>query len=114
MDQFSRMFWFQWPGLYFQTIMIQIMVISFYLALWVTNFGAASITSTHNKLWGLYSVLPGLLSAILYLYIVTCAALIKVGYYFHYRVYLTAPNLLLPPPAPLSLNLYFVTILSVW
>ena len=53
------------------------MVISFYLALWLTNFLYASLYYLHSPVWCILSLLPGLLSFAVYIYIVKSATLLR-------------------------------------
>jgi hypothetical protein len=53
------------------------MIFSFYLALWITNFNASAFSTLKSPFWECISVVPGLICAALYLYIIKCAALLK-------------------------------------
>ena len=81
-DDFSPLFWCNKPEWYFFLVQTQVMFIAFYLAMWVCNFLTVSYViaqgnkSTQIK-WVFVSLLPGLLSAILYMYCVKTAALLR-------------------------------------
>ena len=81
-DDFSPLFWCNKPEWYFFLVQTQVMFIAFYLAMWVCNFLTVSYViaqgdkSTQIK-WVFLSLLPGLLSAVLYMYCVKTAALLR-------------------------------------
>jgi hypothetical protein len=52
------------------------MLISLYVALWITNFAFAASTAA----WKVLTILPGIVSALVYVYIVKTAALVLATY----------------------------------
>ena len=55
------------PKLYFDLIEVLMMAISLYVAMWLTNFvPVAHYLSNDKIMWEVVSVLPGLLSALLF------------------------------------------------
>lgn len=72
----TDVFLFSSPTLYFHCIQFLIMLISMYLSLWIVNY-----SFTGKGAWQkIYSLLPGLASAIVYIYIVKTSALLKAVY----------------------------------
>lgn len=69
----SSVFLLKNPMLYFETVQALIMLISLYIALWLTNF----LVAAKSIAYIIISLLPGLLSAVVYLYVVKSAALLK-------------------------------------
>jgi hypothetical protein len=77
-EDIVRIFWLDNPTLYFESVQLQIMIISCYLGLWISNYGAVALRMHHdNTFWVIITGLPGLLSVILNMYTVRCAALLK-------------------------------------
>ncbi len=74
--ELNSIFFLKSPELYFKTVVMFIMIISFYLALWITNF--ASVSERMGSYWTTVTLLPGLFSIVIYMYVVKCAALLKV------------------------------------
>lgn len=71
------MFLFDLPVLYFYLVTVMMMVISFYLAVWLTNFLYVSLYYLHSPTWCVLSLIPGLASFMVYIYVIKCAALLK-------------------------------------
>ena len=61
---------------YFDTVCLMILPISFYLSLWITNFVTLSTEIGETIKWQFFSILPGLVSALCYVYITKVAALL--------------------------------------
>ncbi len=79
-EDIVKIFCLSSPTLYFEWVFGMIMIISFYLALWISNYGAVALSlESKGNLWVVLSGLPGLLSLLLYLYTVKCAVLLKVS-----------------------------------
>ena len=79
-DSLDSIFFFHSPGLYFDSVAVTMMPISFHLALWLTNFvsAATEIYSGQKKIyWQLLSLCPGLLAAFVYAYSVRVASLLQ-------------------------------------
>ena len=74
----DAIFIFNSPQLYFGAVAITMMLVSFYLALWVTNFAASAteIGKDVQLFWQLVSLCPGLFSAVIYAYSVRVASLL--------------------------------------
>lgn len=75
-EYIKDLFWFSNPELYFETVRFFIMLVALYLALWLVDYASAAI----GAVWKVISILPGIFSAINYLYIVKTAALLKAMY----------------------------------
>ena len=75
-EYIKDLFWFSRPELYFETVRFFIMLLALYLALWLVDVSGADIGSG----WKMLAILPGLFSAVNYLYIVKTAALLKAMY----------------------------------
>jgi hypothetical protein len=65
-------FFMSWPELYLETVESLILILSLYLALYLTNF----IVSAGTPVWKVFTALPALLSSILLVYIVKCAVML--------------------------------------
>lgn len=76
-EDLSKIFIMGWPALYFETVRITVMLLSFYLALWMVNFLGVSINKLHSPVWALLSLGLGVLAFLLYAYVVKCASLLK-------------------------------------
>jgi Ca2+-binding EF-hand superfamily protein len=77
-EDIVRIFWFNSANLYFEIVMLQVMIISCYLSLWISNYGPVGWgMPSHRTFWIVIGGLPGLLSVVLNLYTVRCAALLK-------------------------------------
>lgn len=77
----SALFFLGSPDLFFSLIPLCSMVISFYLALWLTNFLQSSIYQLHSKSWAIISIIPSVLSFLCFSYVVKTAALLKAVIY---------------------------------
>lgn len=62
------------------------MFISFYVALWISSFLALSLQELHSPFWLVISVLPGLLSFTVFIYVVKSAALLKAVLFIDHEV----------------------------
>ena len=69
-------FWFGKPELYFECVQLLFMVISFYLALWLT----VMLSAAPSDAWKFLSILPILIVCVFFFYIVKTAALLKAVY----------------------------------
>ena len=69
----ADVFFLSWPELYLEGVQSLIMIIALYYALYFTNFIAASGSSE----WKLLTLVPAILSSILLIYIVKCAAMLS-------------------------------------
>jgi len=73
-------FMFSKPNLYFEAVQLTMMPVSFYLALWVTNFVSLATemyNDSHDKVyWQLVSLCPGFFSVFFYAYSVRVASLL--------------------------------------
>lgn len=73
-----RIFLFSNPSIYYAWIMGQVMTISCYVALWLTNFLAIALRlQKDHGFWICATIIPALLSMVLSFYSVRCAALLK-------------------------------------
>lgn len=70
----SDIFIFGRPDIYFECIQLLIMIISLYLSLWFVHYCNAKITPG----WKALTIIPGILSATNYFYIIKSASLLKV------------------------------------
>ena len=74
-----RIFLFNSPNMYYAMIMGQVMTISCYVSLWLTNFVAIALRlQKDHAFWICATALPAILSMLLSFYSVRCAALLKV------------------------------------
>lgn len=69
------MFWCGKPELYFESVQVLFMIISFYAALWLTVMASSS-----SSVWRFLSILPAILILSFFFYIVKTAALLKAIY----------------------------------
>ena len=69
----ADVFFLSWPELYLEGVQSLIMIIALYYALYFTNFIAASGSSE----WKVLTLVPAVLSSILLIYIVKCAAMLS-------------------------------------
>ena len=78
-ETMRNIFLFGRPGMYFFFVEIVIMPISFYLALWITNFATVATHLSYSDMigWQFKTLLPGLACSCLYFYIVKCMALLE-------------------------------------
>ena len=76
-DDIAGAYFYSHPALFFDFVEALNMVVSFYLALWFTNFGAACYQTQHVGNWMVASIAPGLFCFVIYLYIVRTAALLR-------------------------------------
>ncbi len=76
-DDISSAYFYSHPALFFDFVEALNMVVSFYLALWFTNFGSACYQTPYVANWMVASIAPGLICFVIYLYIVRTAALLK-------------------------------------
>ena len=79
-------FLFRSPELYFSVIDHVLMLISFYMALWVVNFSysTASFPNQSDRInWIVASLVPGIASALLFIYVVRTSFLVKVKLALH-------------------------------
>ena len=81
-ENFSGIFFFGAPKSYFYAVQTMIMFIAFYLALWICNFLTVSYVIAQGDesvriRWVIYSLLPGVVSSMLYMYCVKVAALLQ-------------------------------------
>jgi hypothetical protein len=81
-EDFNRIFLFGAPSAYFWVVQTVIMFIAFYLALWICNFLTVSYViargdQSERLKWIFLSLLPGFISALLYMYCVKVAALLQ-------------------------------------
>jgi len=72
----AKVFLFEYPEMYFEGVQALMMLISLYIALWLTNFMVAAKEPWEKAL----SIIFGCLCSILYIYIVRSAALLKAIY----------------------------------
>ena len=72
-------FFFGSPTFYFKVVETWIMVISLYMSLWLTNFLAVAIRAEESAMWAIVSLIPGVMSTLIYMYIIEAAAMLKVG-----------------------------------
>ena len=87
-DDISSIFVCNRPIDYFRTVKLCMIVISLYLGLWVTNYCAVAYhLPVNGSMWVFISFLPALLCIILYVFIIRCAALLKVSYIFALRLF---------------------------
>ena len=78
-EEVVKVFWLNSPAIYFKSVMVQMMVVSCYMSLWLTNYCAVASRMQHNKeFWVIVSLLPAVLCIALNFYIVRCASLLKV------------------------------------
>lgn len=76
----EEIFWMNDAHLFFEVIDHTMMFISLYCALWMCNF----ITTSHEIMiatpaaWQLFGITPGILSVIVYTFVIRSAALLKV------------------------------------
>ena len=74
-------FLFKSPELYFSIIDHILMLISFYMALWVVNFSYSTApfpNESDRTNWIVGSLVPGIASALLFIYVVRTSFLVKV------------------------------------
>lgn len=76
-EDLSRIFLFKNPALYFDAVAITMMPISFYLALWITNFVDVAAYMDNTVGWQIASIAPGIAAAICYMYSVRVASLLQ-------------------------------------
>jgi Ca2+-binding EF-hand superfamily protein len=81
-DDISSAYFFSHPALFFDFVEALNMVVSFYLALWLTNFGSACYQTPYVGNWMVASLAPGLICFVIYLYIVRTAALLRAITFF--------------------------------
>ncbi len=81
-DDISSAYFFSHPALFFDFVEALNMVVSFYLALWFTNFGSACYQTPYVGNWMVASLAPGLICFVIYLYIVRTAALLRAITFF--------------------------------
>jgi hypothetical protein len=62
------------------------MIISFYLALWITNFLSSALHDLHSNFWVVMSLFPGILSFTVFIYVVKSAALLKAVLFIDHEV----------------------------
>ena len=72
-----QIFLFGQPAIYFRTVSISIIGSALYLSLWITNYAPTSNNTLHSSSWLVLSLLPGVLSLFIYIYVFKCAGLIK-------------------------------------
>eukprot|EP01038_Epipyxis_sp_PR26KG_P010383 gene10383-13947_t len=70
---YRKLFFLSNPSFYFVSVRVLVMLISVYMALWLTNF----IFITESVLYQFLILIPGLFSAINYFYVVNSAALLR-------------------------------------
>ena len=75
-EHIKDIFWLSKPELYFETVRFFIMLIALYFTIWLVEYSNAMVDSG----WKFLAILPGILSAINYLYVVKTAALLKAMY----------------------------------
>lgn len=75
-DVMTKIFFLGRSYLYFDTVCLSIMPISFYLALWITNFVSLASEIDNTLMWQFLSLLPGILSMIFYMYTTRVASLL--------------------------------------
>ena len=75
-EHIKDLFWLAKPEIYFEIVRFFIMLIALYISLWIVDYSSAMVDSG----WKTLSILPGILSAINYLYVVKTAALLKAMY----------------------------------
>jgi len=71
-DFVQSVFWFSSPRLFFQTVKALLMFTSVYNAFWFANFASISVNE-----WKAFTFVPGIFSALIFLYIVKNAVLLK-------------------------------------
>jgi len=72
----NQVFLFGRPGLYFDAVAITMMPVSFYLALWVTNFVSSGAFMDDHVAWQIGSIAPGVGAGLLYMYSIRVASLL--------------------------------------
>lgn len=77
-EEIVKIFFLGSPWIYFECTKALMIVISFYMALWLTNFCSAA--ESQGRGWQFLSFLPGALSAMVYGYIITNASMLKVNF----------------------------------
>lgn len=80
-DDIENIFFLSRPYIFFESIQILSMIISIYQAVWFTNFVAIN----GNVMFKVLSVVPSVLCAMLYVYIVKSAALLQAIYRVDYE-----------------------------
>lgn len=75
-EHIKDLFWLSKPEIYFETVRFFIMLIALYISLWIVDYSSAMVDSG----WKALAIVPGILSAINYLYVVKTAALLKAMY----------------------------------
>ncbi len=81
-ENFNKIFLFSKPDLYFEVIDVYIMLIAYYLACWITNYASIAktvgdhISASTSATYEVQTLLPGILSVLMYIYSVKCAALL--------------------------------------
>ena len=74
-------FYFGSPSLYFYAISGLMMLMSFYLAIWFANILTLTIVIMKSPMWMILSILPGLVSFVIYTYIIKCSAMLHALLY---------------------------------
>jgi hypothetical protein len=68
----AQVFFLAWPELYLEGVQSLIMIIALYIALYFTNFVAAS----HNSAWKVITLIPAVVCSVLLVYITKCAVML--------------------------------------
>jgi hypothetical protein len=53
------------------------MLIAFYNAMWIVNFSNTAVLTHNPKFWFIMSILPGILSLILFIYVIKCSSILS-------------------------------------
>lgn len=78
-DHIRQHFLFGRPDIYFEALMMLIMINAFYFSLWVTNFVIVADATDAPLMWKIVSFLPVIASVMICVYTVKYAALLKVS-----------------------------------
>lgn len=76
-QEMKYLFFLKSPEIYYETVRITIMMISFYHSLWIVNYLPLAIHQLHSTSWAILSLLPGVMSFICYIYTIKCAGMMK-------------------------------------
>ena len=72
----NQVFLFNKPSWYFDAVAITMMPVSFYMALWVTNFVSSGAYMSDKVAWQVGSIAPGIGAAMLYMYSIRVSSLL--------------------------------------